>query len=57
VAEATNDYGAETFFSVLIVELRDGLIWRETRYYTDALEAPEWRASLVEQMPTGAEDQ
>jgi hypothetical protein len=51
VAEATNDYGGEKFFAVLIIELRDDLIWRETRYYCQALDAPEWRAAHVEPMP------
>jgi hypothetical protein len=51
VMEAVNDYDGQKFFMVLILEMRDNLIWRETRYYTEALDPPEWRANLVEQMP------
>jgi hypothetical protein len=28
--------------------LRDGKIWRDTRYYAEPFEAPEWRAQWVE---------
>jgi hypothetical protein len=34
----------------MIVEFRDGKIWRDTRYYAEPFEAPEWRAQWVEQM-------
>jgi hypothetical protein len=50
VAEADADYGGEPWLSVLVIEFRDGLILRETRYYTEPLEAPEWRAGFVERM-------
>ena len=33
---------------VVIVELHDGKITRETRYYPEPFEAPEWRAQWVE---------
>lgn len=33
-----------------VVEFRDGKILRETRYYADPFEAPEWRARWVESM-------
>jgi hypothetical protein len=36
VVEARSDYG--------------GQIWRDTRYYAEPFEAPEWRAQWVEQM-------
>jgi hypothetical protein len=32
-------------YGVSRVELRDGKIWRETRYYAEPFEAPAWRAS------------
>jgi ketosteroid isomerase-like protein len=32
------------------VEFRDGKILRETRYYADPFEAPEWRDRWVESM-------
>src|SRR3954451_9463762 len=46
--EAVGDYGGETFFVVCIFEFRDGKILRETRYYPQPFEAPEWRAPRVE---------
>ena len=48
VVEATSDYSGRIYNVVLIVELRDGRIFRETRYYTDPFEAPAWRAQWVE---------
>ena len=30
------------------VEFRDGKIWRDTRYYAEPFEAPEWRSQWVE---------
>jgi hypothetical protein len=44
----TSDYGGQRFNTVLIIELRDELIVRETRYYAEPFEAPAWRASWVE---------
>jgi hypothetical protein len=51
VAEATSDYSGRRFHTVLILEMRDDLILRETRYYAEPFEAPEWRADWVESMP------
>jgi hypothetical protein len=51
VAEADIDYGEDRSQAVVIFEFdRDGLIARETRYYTQPFEAPAWRAGLVEAM-------
>jgi hypothetical protein len=51
VVEGVNDYGGGQIFDVvLIIELRDGKIWRDTRYYAEPFEAPEWRAQWVERM-------
>lgn len=51
VVEGVNDYGEGQVFNVLVVfELRDGRIWRDTRYYAEPFEAPAWRAHLVERM-------
>jgi len=51
VVEGVNDYGEGGKYNVvLIVELKDGKWWRDTRYYAEPFEAPEWRASWVERM-------
>lgn len=51
VAEADTSYGGDRGQSVVMFELdSDGLIARETRYYTQPFEAPAWRAGLVEAM-------
>jgi hypothetical protein len=52
VVEGVNDYGEEggTYNVVLIVELKDGKWWRDTRYYAEPFEAPEWRSQWVERM-------
>jgi SnoaL-like domain len=55
VVEGVNDYGGgQVFDVVLIIELRDGKMWRDTRYYAEPFEAPEWRAAWAERMETGA---
>ena len=49
VVEGTNDYGEGRVYNVvLIVELKDGKWWRDTRYYAEPFEAPQWRARWVE---------
>jgi SnoaL-like domain len=50
VVEIVSDYGGRTYHPVLIIELRDGKIFRDTRYYAEPFEAPEWRAQWVEPM-------
>ncbi len=51
VVEGVNDYGEGQVFSVvLIIELKGGKMWRDTRYYAEPFEAPEWRAQWVERM-------
>jgi hypothetical protein len=51
VVEGVNDYGGGQIFNiVLIIELRDGKMFRDTRYYSEPFEAPEWRAQWVERM-------
>ena len=41
VVEGTNDYGEGRVYNVgLIVELKDGKWWRDTRYYAEPFEAP-----------------
>lgn len=46
--EAEGDYGGQPFHVVLIIELDGGKILRETRYYAEPFDAPQWRARLVE---------
>jgi hypothetical protein len=49
VIEGVNDYGeGQVFAVVLILELKDGKMWRDTRYYAEPFEAPEWRTQWVE---------
>jgi hypothetical protein len=51
VVEGVNDYGGgQVFDVVLIIELKDGTMWRDRRYYAEPFEAPEWRAQWVERM-------
>ena len=33
---------------VLILEYRDGLVWRETQYFAEPFDAPEWRAPFTQ---------
>lgn len=49
VAEATLAYeGGARYETVFVFELRDGRIARETAYWSEPFEAPEWRAQWVE---------
>ena len=51
VAEVVNDYGGGQVSDVaMILELKDGRIWRDRRYYAEPFEAPEWRAEWVERV-------
>ncbi len=40
---------------VCVFEFRDGKVARETQYYPQAFEAPEWRAQWVERISDGGE--
>lgn len=48
VAEATLDYGGPTYETIFVFEFRDGKIEKETAYWSDAFDPPEWRAQWVE---------
>ncbi len=48
VLEATLDYDGTTYETVFIFEFRDGKISKETAYWSEAFDAPEWRAQWVE---------
>jgi hypothetical protein len=51
VLEGVNDYGGKQVYNVaVIIELKDGKMWRDTRYYAEPFEAPEWRSQWVEPM-------
>jgi ketosteroid isomerase-like protein len=48
VVELTLDYGGDRYDAVSILEMRDGRIARETDYFAEPFDAPEWRAQWVE---------
>jgi ketosteroid isomerase-like protein len=49
VIEARSDYGdGGVYHMAMIVEFRDGKIWRDTRYYAEPFAPPAWRAQWVE---------
>jgi hypothetical protein len=50
VVEGVSDYAGRIYNVVDIIELRDGRIFRETRYYADPFEAPAWRAQWIERL-------
>ena len=51
VAESVVDYGGgQVLHGAAILELKDGKVWRDTRYFAEPFEAPGWRANLVERM-------
>jgi ketosteroid isomerase-like protein len=45
--EASLSYGDKVYMTVFIFEFADGKITRETAYWSDPFEAPEWRAQWV----------
>lgn len=48
VAEASLDYDGPKYATVFIFEFRDGKIAKETAYWSEAFDAPAWRAQWVE---------
>ena len=49
VVEGVNDYGDEVWHVIVVWELdEDGRILRDTRYYSQKFDAPEWRSAWVE---------
>lgn len=50
VVETVNDYGGHVFHGAAILELRDGRILRDTRYFAGPFPPPAWRARWVEKM-------
>jgi hypothetical protein len=41
-----------TWFTITLVELRDAKIWRETVYWAEPFDAPEWRRDFVDRLAT-----
>ncbi|HUG48144.1 MAG TPA: nuclear transport factor 2 family protein [Candidatus Limnocylindria bacterium] len=39
-----------TWFTLVLIELRDGKVYCETVYWAEPFEAPEWRAQFVERL-------
>ena len=51
VLEASLDYGdGDPYLAVFILEMRDGLIAKETAYWSKPFPAPDWRADWVERI-------
>ena len=50
VVESVIDYGGQISHGAAILELRDGKIQHDTRYFAEPFEAPAWRARWVESM-------
>lgn len=48
VLEATLDYAGPKYEAVFVFEFVDGRIMKETAYWSEAFEAPQWRAQWVE---------
>ena len=48
VVEGRSDYNGRIYHVANIIEFREGKIIRETRYYADPFEAPDWRTQWVE---------
>ncbi len=48
VVEGVADYDGQVFRVANIVEFSDGKIVRETRYYAEPFDPPEWRSAWVE---------
>lgn len=48
VAEATLEYGGPAYKTVFIFEFKDGKIARETAYWSESFDAPDWRSRWVE---------
>ena len=47
-SEVVLDYGGHIYHGVSIFEFRDGKIAKETDYFAQPFEAPQWRAQWVE---------
>ena len=50
VTEYTITYGGRPFYTVSIMEFRDGKVVHETQYFAEPFPAPAWRSDLVSAM-------
>jgi hypothetical protein len=41
-----------SWFTITLIELRDNKIWRETQYWAEPFDAPEWRRQFVDRLGT-----
>jgi len=48
IMETTIDYGTEIAQGIHVLELKGGKVVKETDYFAQPFEAPEWRAGWVE---------
>ena len=39
-----------TWFTITLFEVREQKIWRETQYWAEPFEAPEWRKDFVDRL-------
>jgi hypothetical protein len=40
------------WFTVMLLELRDGKVWRETSYWAEPFDQPQWREDLTRRVET-----
>jgi hypothetical protein len=52
VGEAVLTYPDGPEHAIMVIELREGLVWRETVYWGAPFEAAPWRADLVDRIPS-----
>lgn len=53
ITEYTITYQGRSFFTISIMEFESGKVVRETQYFAEPFDAPEWRAQWVEHMGMG----
>ena len=41
-----------TWFTITLIEVRDAKVWRETQYWAEPFDAPEWRRDFVDRLGT-----
>ena len=48
VTEVDLDYGGKVYQAISVVEIQEGKIVRETEYFAEPFDAPQWRSQWVE---------